>query len=50
MKYVIPTVLMLAPLCPHTGLSGFTAFAVFAVGVVFGLMAYGKDDMPYIVG
>lgn len=46
MKYLIPLALTVAPLCPNTGLSGFTAVAVFAVGVVLALVAYGKPDTP----
>ena len=46
MKYLLPLALTLAPLCPHVGLSGFTAFAVFATGVTLALVAYGKDEVP----
>lgn len=49
MKYLIPLALTVAPLCPHVGLTGFTAFAVFATGVFLALVAYGKADTPLVL-
>jgi hypothetical protein len=47
-KYLVPLLLLGAPLCPHLGLPWYCAVPVFLTGVLFGFAAYGKADVPYV--
>ena len=48
MKYLVPLLLLGAPLCPGFGLPPLVAVLVFGTGVLFGLVAYGKPDVPFV--
>ena len=46
MKYLIPALLLAAPLCPQSTLHWAVATAVFLLGVCFSLVAYGTPAAP----